>query len=475
MDSPDTFPYAKEIIKLPIIYEDHILIDGVSNYKNGESYSIIEAEYSKNIDGSLLPLTKDGFRIINLKPGWWYSVPIGSKNCFDGIYLDNFSTIVNSQNGDVSFTDRNNISSYPSILHNIIFTKLKRNVKQYKFNNGNIFSFPDTTNENKEYITKFNDIRPILFAANNRIDDNNSVLEIIAISYDSNRDCIIAVYALHSKINRIGSIASIVHDDKAIYPTVTIIKSDRSYENYNVIDFNMDSDLRSNMIFYIKTNCLANSSCMTTGEYTSKQNMLIDHNTDIVVRLHYKTINTQTYWGPDYNIISIRERKVVSISYNIFRWWNSNIGYSTKYGYFISNINKDYSYIGLFTSKDPISGQSYDTSSIMKWAESKKCFKFIIPCISVSGKIAYLNRTALYLGGYFSYIDSQEVILNEGDNYIYITRDSNSFELSVDVYDHLIGIPGQSQFNRILISYMKVLNESIVYQNDYDIDYYGIK
>ena len=371
------------------------------------------------------------------------------------------------------------------------------------FNNGLTKTINVLNKDNDYEINEFGGkkILPILRSIWGR--SNN--LNMIGLYYDPYRNRYIFVYNLYSDIHYSGNIGTLVNNDNSIYMNFLVINSDGSYRNYNMMDMSITYTADSS--FNIK-NSVVNSirdlplqlRVTRTGyftreiEYRSKKSLFLDNDGSFVVTNFQNSVASGVY--NQYFLWHVNLEKSQIIVSRCFNPWSCyQIGYSNSYGYYFTVCDENSILMSILSSKDVYNGNTiqgvgsledlfknlninnfltyYTLENIARY--DGKAFIKVIPCISVSGKIAYLNRTALYLGGYFSYIDSQEVILNEGDNYIYITRDSNSFELSVDVYDHLIGIPGQSQFNRILISYMKVLNESIVYQNDYDIDYYNIR
>ena len=270
------------------------------------------------------------------------------------------------------------------------------------------------------------------------------------------------------------------YDLTLFYPSVLLYFKNGTYKvytNYQMAINSNDTNYANNVIRYRildrpKTVGLDTTGYSETGRYLT----FIDTEGSFVRQELNHDGTTGGYNGPICGLYDLRGNGKLYYTDGKFNTWNYHIiGYSKSLGYYFTACSEQYTYMGILCQKDYLnSSASYTCSSIIDMIMNKKHYKKYMFTSASVGKVAYLSKTALYLGGYFSYIDPQEVYLNEGHNYIYITRNTVDYELSVNVYDHLIGIPGESQFNRILISYIYVSNGLIVSQTDYDTAYYSL-
>jgi hypothetical protein len=248
------------------------------------------------------------------------------------------------------------------------------------------------------------------------------------------------------------------------------------YNTYNIA-LNTSSSIAANM-----KNAIINRPLIARGTVTgytqyTQTITFIDKDGSIITGFGY-IYDLSSRYGPYIFGFDIRNNKLYSLTTGGSMWRGDRVlGYSKAVGYYQAHKEFSDTYALLICQKDYLSSgsiKSGSTSMITTLDSSNHYYTKYMYTNSSVGKVAFLPKTALYLGGYFSYIDSQEVYLNEGHNYIYIVRNIDNFQTSVEVYDHMIGIPGQSQFNRILISHIIVSNGLIATQVDYDIAYYAI-
>lgn len=249
------------------------------------------------------------------------------------------------------------------------------------------------------------------------------------------------------------------------------------YNTYNIA-LNTNASIATNMKRGIIDRPLLINSSITGNLYSlSDTTTFIDKDGSITSAFGFG-IDLSSRYAPYVFGFDFRNNKLYSLIRGTTPWTGFRIlGYSKSLGYYMSHRGSNYDFLQLFCQKDYLSNgaiKSGSTSMITTLDSSNHYYSKYMYTNSSVGKIAFLPKTALYLGGYFSYIESQEIYLNEGHNYIYIVRNIDNFQTKIEVYDHMIGIPGQSQFNRILISHIIVANGVIATQVDYDIAYYAI-
>jgi len=143
--------------------------------------------------------------------------------------------------------------------------------------------------------------------------------------------------------------------------------------------------------------------------------------------------------------------------------WSSNFGYSASYaGSFTKAI--------FATSKDYINGSGVE-KTVDQWFSGNYYSMYVGLAPSI-GLVCYIQSTPIFLGGYYSVIEPQEIILQDNaDNYIYLVRDrSNRVIIDIRVREKPLGVPGENAFNRVLASKITTDNGSIVSQIDYKIE-----
>jgi len=286
---------------------------------------------------------------------------------------------------------------------------------------------------------------------------------------------------IHDSSPRAVSTVSGQNDDDLtlFYPTIVLFFKSGSYKVYNMYEMAINGE-QTSLAAAIKAQILDNMKNKhnqnQTGSTGSSYYLPFFDPAGSFCHTYYAASANSDYSGPSNGLYDLKDNKMYLASELMTTWTGHVAGYSKSLGYYMTNCTFEYTCMYIACQKDYLGTEAPKTcTSIIDMFRNTGYYAKKMYTSASTGRVAYLSKTALYLGGYFSYLEPKELYLENGDNYIYITRDAASYELTVDIYDHQIGVPGESQFNRILISHIIVTNGMIATQADYDIAYYSMK
>lgn len=155
------------------------------------------------------------------------------------------------------------------------------------------------------------------------------------------------------------------------------------------------------------------------------------------------------------------------------------IGCNETFGFYFTE--ESYHNHGIMhTSKDIIKNKVNDLQISNSIDNAKNIDAFLKRQIAVtdyrfdvqgsSGLIAFIQSFPIYLGGYYSVVNSKEIYLKpNADNYIYAERDSND-ESKVNVTVELTKLSNINPFNKVLLSKITTNGETSIAQETYDIN-----
>ena len=144
-----------------------------------------------------------------------------------------------------------------------------------------------------------------------------------------------------------------------------------------------------------------------------------------------------------------------------------SVGWCKKYGYTRTVSDRICSYVQY----------SKNSADEAIWGNGE-CKKFYLDTEGSVGLIAYLQSIPIYLGGYYSIVDSAEIYLKPNkDNYIYLVRDPDDYtKVNTEVYTSPLSASDAENdldFSRILVAKITTNDKQATSQVDYLIDHYG--
>ena len=392
--------------------------------------------------------------------------------------------------------------------------------KKVNYTNNTFYNYTINTifEDNESEVTEFSGkkIHPMIKEIYGRDED----IRIVGRFYDPNTKKLTFAYFIPSPIRTENNVTTVDFDNNSIYINFLVIEADGTYKNYSCMDMTITNisyseNVKNDMINKIKT-IPVSKQLSETGFYSNeaaikscKSYFMDSDGTFILPTIYYSGLgkgDAGIYGGSIFWYVNI-PNKTVTIFRNCSSTAHWQFGYSKSYKYYTTWNEPLMSNIVILSTRDKITGKIMDNvKKLEDWVKllnyrddnfyadsplekfnvlTNKAIYRIIPAVPVNTKSytvsdntiekAYIaKKVPIYLGGYFSYLEKSGVgiSLNEGDNYIYIRRDKRSFKLSIEVYDRIKTKPDDLQFNRILVTYIKVFNKRIIYQNYYDITYY---
>lgn len=150
-------------------------------------------------------------------------------------------------------------------------------------------------------------------------------------------------------------------------------------------------------------------------------------------------------------------------------WGDQMISYDKTFGYVLNLRYYDQSRGRIDSSKDYY-GAGTEKTAAEFW--SGQFYTSFIGLSSASGLVAYSQETPIFLGGYYSVIPAQEIVLEaESDNYVYLVRDrANRHNINVLIRKKMFGVKGETAFNRILATRIKTNAAESIEQEYYPLD-----
>lgn len=255
-----------------------------------------------------------------------------------------------------------------------------------------------------------------------------------------------------------------VEDNPDYIPYWIVLNKDGSYVKLR----NNDSSYRN--IWFGRTS--SNHQIMRYA-YLCSHGFLDDDGRTFYCNCHYGTNNFNDWGHLSYKVIFNKDNSgnIVSInninevSHGCGGQWNGRCswGYSKVIGYFRTYAN--FSGISYIT---------FDRNSLDN-AISEGTTLYLTNTGS-TGLVANLQTTPIYIGGYYSLIPAQEIILSPNShNYIYLFRNpSDPDDVIVEVYDKLLGGDDKDiHFARILVADIETDSEGPIRQTSYKTVNYG--
>lgn len=279
--------------------------------------------------------------------------------------------------------------------------------------------------------------------------------------------------------------------------------------NYNFRDFTMliwDASTQTFIPYYDWEKALwetpynNNRSQNTSSNNSGRSNIFFDSDGIFYFRTWYTNNGIPGSYTPLWWSVNLFTKTIKRFP-NYYYWAVSYIpiGYTNSWGYYRScALDGIYGIVDIHSTKDYFvpsnTKNEYNVTipdnieQILKVANTSAgqdankagygwyCFRKRMYATSSTGKLAYLQPLTIFLGGYCTTIETGRTIyLNNGDNYIYLYRKTDSYDVDIEIYDHMIGVEGGTSFNRILCSKITCSNDVIVPggQKDYEINFYA--
>lgn len=454
--TPDTAPWSKRLSGMLIINNSYLLN---ANNSKGQSISYIEPVLA--VDANNEVISTDMF---TAKTGRWAKVPYWNTNLSSSLF---------TCCRDVSDTSTYGGSKWYSTQYDSSTKTLT--AKQIVCNNTITLNNGETTDK---AIRISDDITAsVAMSSVGNVFDGT----VRYFGYADGKSSLgtgFIVISFRDNVYSDGTIESVT-DDLA-YGQISIVRLDGTYTTYN-LGTDMSHVNQDGADYNYKKVIACDTKTMTDRNYCSivdngrSSNLFIDSDGKIYLRAWIYYSPGSSRYNPVWWCIDVSNNVVTH--YPNWVYWGMTkypVGYTNEWGYYRSTALDD---LGRTTCDVKCTKDKWgsDTSkpNTMHALLTDNCYHKRMYAASSIGLVAYLQRTALYLGGYFSYIDEQEVYLTEGDNYIYLSRSNITREVAVEVQKKKIGVVGASQFSRILIAYIKCTNGRMVQQKNYEINYYG--
>jgi len=319
-----------------------------------------------------------------------------------------------------------------------------------------------------------------------RVANNNAYLLTVEDFIDDN--------GIHRKGKNVNTllIESLEIPDSTKYVTRwKVYDSVRNIVYFYVCDKVSDDPVRQGWVYIIKYDY----NTQTWTEYKNISSYMESWYTDVynrrnaAVDVHYNTTNTfidingNLYFSlrattPGGTVVTYLITLNVETGEYMFNnlslasyWGNAFIGWDKHLGYYAC-MGHGY---GL-----PQTGMIWSTRSLNSGNPEKTFQQLLnrtgyyqsrIGLSSAIGLVAYVQSYPIFLGGYFSQIETQEVALYADSlNYIYLVRDrSDRYKINIIVRKKIIGVVGENSFNRVLATKIVTDVANPISQEDFEI------
>lgn len=208
--------------------------------------------------------------------------------------------------------------------------------------------------------------------------------------------------------------------------------------------------------------------------------MFIDLDASIYVKIGIRTSNDGGWWSCFLRIVPNEDGTISSVASNTTfgtgGFTDLSLSYDKTMGYTLNAETYDTANVATYTSRDYYGGNSkeYTLLQFMGMDTSGNGRYNIVTSLAAStGLIAFCQETPMFLGGYYSVLPAQQIILKDNqENHIYVVRDRNDrSKINISVKDKKFGSnTGENAFNRILASTITTSNGYITKQEDYEVN-----